>query len=302
MRREIGSRRPVVLTTDCGADMDDQWALAHLALTPEIDLRGVVTTHAPNLTAPAAETAARIAAEVLAQPPITVRPPVLAGSSAPLAGRDPRPNPGVDFLLERSRDHAPDDRLVVLMIGAATDVASAMLTDDTLAERIEIVAMAFDGWPDGGDAFNVRNDVLAWQVVLESPASVTVGDAAVTLRDLSLTRERARELFGDRGRAGPYLVHLLGDWLDAHPDLVRRVTGDAGSWPVWDEVVVAHLLGFTSSATYPRPVLRDDLSFVHPGPRKTSDLTIEWVTRIDSRSLWQHLGERLAPTQPTGPG
>ena len=43
------SPRAVLLTTDCGVDMDDQWAIVHLALHPAFDLRSVVTTHAPNL-------------------------------------------------------------------------------------------------------------------------------------------------------------------------------------------------------------------------------------------------------------
>ena len=42
-------RRAVVLTTDIGAETDDQWALAHLALSPEFDLRGIVTTHATTM-------------------------------------------------------------------------------------------------------------------------------------------------------------------------------------------------------------------------------------------------------------
>ncbi len=59
------SPRRVVLTTDIGAEVDDQWALAHLAVAPEIELRGVVTTHAPRLAVPAAHTAARVARDVL---------------------------------------------------------------------------------------------------------------------------------------------------------------------------------------------------------------------------------------------
>ena len=43
-------RRPVVLSTDCGCEMDDQWALALLALSPAIDLRAVVGAHCPGLT------------------------------------------------------------------------------------------------------------------------------------------------------------------------------------------------------------------------------------------------------------
>ncbi len=65
-------RRAVVVTTDIGAEVDDQWTLAHMALSPELDIKGVVTTHAPNLTAPAAETAATYARELVAKLPAQV--------------------------------------------------------------------------------------------------------------------------------------------------------------------------------------------------------------------------------------
>ena len=45
-------RKPIVVTTDIGAEVDDQWTLAHMALSPELEVKGVVTTHAPNLAAP----------------------------------------------------------------------------------------------------------------------------------------------------------------------------------------------------------------------------------------------------------
>ncbi|MBX6314550.1 MAG: hypothetical protein IRY99_16805, partial [Isosphaeraceae bacterium] len=61
MATEPAARRAVVVTTDCGASFDDQWALTHLALCPEFDLKGIVTTHAPNLPPPAAEASARAA-------------------------------------------------------------------------------------------------------------------------------------------------------------------------------------------------------------------------------------------------
>src|SRR5436305_14509306 len=74
------ARIPVVLTTDCGAEMDDQWALAHLALSPKIELRGIITTHAPSLARPAAATSAAVPPQGLAHLPLEQRPPALAGS------------------------------------------------------------------------------------------------------------------------------------------------------------------------------------------------------------------------------
>src|SRR4051812_1358309 len=66
--------RPVVVSTDIGAEVDDQWALAHLALSPAVELKGVVTTHAPSLPEPAADSAARVARELLDLLPIKDKP------------------------------------------------------------------------------------------------------------------------------------------------------------------------------------------------------------------------------------
>ncbi len=284
-------RRSVILTTDCGADMDDQWALAHLALCPELRLAGVVATHAPNLPAPAAASAAQFSREVLEYLPSRVRPTVIVGSNGPLGHDRSGASSGADFLIDRAHGHTTADRLLVLVAGAATDVAAALLRDETLGDRIEIVAMAFDGWPDSDDSFNVRNDPLAWRILLESRASIVVGDAAVTGRDLGMSRERAQRLLGDCPPAGPYLVGLLVGWLEAHSDLVRQVTGDATVWPVWDQVLVAHLLGMTTVETHQRPALRDDLSFDH---EPDTGQTIDWITAIDADRLWADLRLRLA--------
>lgn len=287
-------RRSVLLTTDCGAEMDDQWALAHLALSPGVRLTGVVTTHAPSLAHPAARTAARSANDVIDLLSLAARPPVVEGASTSLADRRPRPGRGAEFILECARNHTTLDPLVVLVLGAATDVATALLTDVSLGERIEIIAMAFDGWPAGGDQFNVRNDPLAWKILLGSTAPITVGDAEVAQRQLAMTRRRAQELIGDCGQVGAFLVRLLAEWLDAQPDLVQRVTGDANSWPVWDEVVVAHLLGLTTVSTYPRPDLRNDLGFDHPA---VTGWSIDWITGIASDRLWLDLRQRLRAAQ-----
>lgn len=281
------ARRAVVLTTDCGAEIDDQWALTHLALCPEFDLKGVVTTHAPSLRA---ETSARTARDILSGLLRSTNVPVLAGSSEPLRDRShPRRNPGVEFLLEQARGHTAEDPLVVLIIGAATDVASALLADPTWADRVSFVAMAFEGWPAGTDPWNVKNDIAAWQVVMASRAPLAVGDAAVTRRRLLMTRARARALLGGHGPAAEKLVALVQDWLDRHPDLAQDQAGRRDAWPIWDEVVTAHLLGLTTTKMFPRPRLRDDMTFDHAQDHGT----ITWITDIDEARLWADLVAKL---------
>src|SRR5207244_2948612 len=71
------ARRPVLLSTDCGCEMDDQWALALLALSPAFELRAVVGAHRPT---PAAAAAADHAREVLRRMNLREAPPILAGA------------------------------------------------------------------------------------------------------------------------------------------------------------------------------------------------------------------------------
>lgn len=292
--KDRAPRRAIVLSTDCGTEMDDQWALAHLALSPEFDLRGIVTTHAPNLAPPAAETSAKVAEQVLDHLPLLQRPPIYAGASFPLVDwATPNLNEGVDFLLRRSRDFSPENRLTVLVIGAATDIASALLADPTLEERIEIVAMGFQNQETGGDEWNVKNDVRAWQVLLNSRAPVVVGDATVCKRHLLMTGPRAHEMLAGCGKTGQYLADLLTDWLCAHPDTAEAVTERRDTWPIWDQVTVAHLLGWTISRPLPRPVLRDDLSFALVDVTAERDGTIRWITAVDETQLWYDLVRKL---------
>jgi inosine-uridine nucleoside N-ribohydrolase len=269
--------------------MDDQWTLAQLALAPELELRGVVTTHAPTprLPAPAAAASARCAREVLGHLPLKRKPAVFAGSSVPLASKgEPLRNDGVDFIIRESKPYSRGRRLALLVTGAGTDVASALLVDPKLADRVEVIAMGFSGWPKGGDEWNVKNDVHAWQVILDSGAPVVVGDAVTTARDLTVTREGARTLFASAGDAGRYLAGLHAAWLDSEAALCEQITGSRDAWPVWDQVTVAYLLNLTQSKKFPRPALRDDFRFVHGAAEAARGPAVTWVTSIDSGRLW----------------
>src|SRR5215203_5784382 len=280
----------VVLTTDCGAEIDDQWTLAHLALSPEVDLQAIITTHASSIRFSSA-TAAQHAAEVLARvsPGRLPSARVVAGSDLPLQDvRTPRKNAGVDLLLRLSREHSESSRLAVFIIGAGTDVASAILEDPSIVRRIAIVAMGFNDWPGGGDGFNVRNDPFAWQVILDAHVPVVIGSGAVTLRNLKLTRAEGSALMQSHGSVGGYLYGLFDDWLTQRAELVARLVAP-GTWAVWDEVVVAYALGMARGNEVPRPHLESNLSFSHPETARR----LTWLTEIDTQRFWLDLTGKI---------
>jgi purine nucleosidase len=193
------ARRPVLLSTDCGCEMDDQWALALLSLSPAFELRAVAGAHGPTLTAAATADHAR---EVLRQLDVTKSPPVVAGASGPMtAAGTPIESEGAQLLRREARRFDPQRRLAVLVIGPATDVASALLLEPALADRIEVIAVGFDRWPEGGDPWNVKNDVRAWQALLASRVPIVVGPIDTCVRHLTLTRAAAREMLSPAGAA-----------------------------------------------------------------------------------------------------
>jgi inosine-uridine nucleoside N-ribohydrolase len=282
-----GASRAVVVSTDCGADCDDQWAIAHLALIPTIDLKAIVTSHAPGLTPAAAAAKAR---EVLGTLGLDKAPRVIEGASAPLPRADsPRDTPGARTLIDEARGRSPRDRLTVVMIGAATDVASALLIDPSLADRIEVVAMGFESYPKGTDPWNVKNDVIAWRIVLESTVRLVVGDSVVSRRRLKMNPTEAKRVLPKDDPVSRMLIAELVRRLDENPALAEKETGEKRTWPIWDEVTVAYLLGLTKTKTVPRLRLLDDLTF----DQERSAGTIDWVTEIDRDALFRDLAHRI---------
>ncbi len=281
---------PVVLSTDVGNEIDDQWAITYLLTNPAFDVRGLMSAHAPSLRAPAGHTSYLILRDIVEKRlGMSAHPPVLEGASEPLADpHTPRPSAAVEFLLRASKDFGPSRRLNVLAIGAVTDLASAILQDPTLVNRIQVIDMGFRSWPAGGDDYNVLNDVEAMRVVMDSGVPLTVGSADVCRAGLSLSFEEARRMLGSRGPVGQWLWEEYQDWYfrSVKP---QRKNDFSKPWVIWDDVVLAYLLGQTTQTEYSRPRLKPDVSF-EPGQ---SDRTITWITGIDTKHFWAGFLEKL---------
>lgn len=280
----------MILSTDVGNEIDDQWAVVYMLTNPDFDVLGIISSQAPTLTPPAAHTTYLVLRdEVENRLRMTVHPPLFEGSSLPLLDpKSPRDDAGVDFMIESSKAFSSTNRLTVLTIGAATDVASALLEDRTMADRIRVVAMGFNGWPNGGNEFNVANDVAAWQVILQSDVPVVVGSGDVCRANLSLTLDDARKLVSDHGPVGRWLWDEFQAW---YYRFVKPVRSDDLSkpWVIWDIITLAYVEGLTQQEVHPRPILKNDVNFDHVQTTRT----ITWITSVDSKRLWPDFITRL---------
>jgi len=276
------SRVPIVLSTDVGNEIDDQWAIAYLLLQPKFQVLGVMSAQAPTITAPAGYTSYRILVDVV-ENRLGMRrhPPLVEGGSEPLESQSAgRRSPAVDFLIKASRPFSREQRLTVLMIGAATDVASAILIDSSIVDRIRVVQMGFTN-EDGGEEFNVANDVHAVQAILNSNVPLVIGPGNVCRASLSLTFDGARKLLSNHGAIGVWLWEEFQAWYFR---VVKpmRVNDFSKSWVIWDDITLAYVLGLTTQHVAPRPKMRDNMTF----ERVQTDRDVTWITDVDEGRLW----------------
>lgn len=292
-----GARIPVVLSTDVGNEIDDQWAVTYLLLQPRFDVLGVMSAHAPSISAPAGETSYRILVDVVENRlGMTAHPPLIEGGSRPMVNaKTPRPSPAVRFLIETSRRFTRDNRLTVLMIGAATDVASAIITDPTIVDRIRVIQMGFPN-EKGGEEFNIHNDVHAVAAILDSKVPLVIGPGNVCQASLSLTLDQARTMLAGHGAIGAWLWEEYQAWYYRYVKPLR-VDDFSKPWVIWDNIALAYVLGMTTQHTLPRASMRDDMSFA---PGRTGE-TITWITDVDEKRMWADFLSRIDAYQRTHP-
>ena len=276
------ARIPVVLSTDVGNEIDDQWTITYLLLQRRFEVLGVMSAHAQTITAPAGHTSYRILVDVVENRlGMKMHPPLIEGGSQPLENaKTPRSSPAVNFLIETSRRFSKDNRLTVLMIGAGTDIASAILTDPRIVERVRIVQMGFND-EEGGNEFNVANDVHAVRAILDSNVPLVIGSGKVCRASLSLTFDQAREMLAKRGAIGAWLWEEYQAWYFRYVKPLR-VNDFSKPWVIWDNITLAYVLGMTTQHTLPRPRLRDDMTF----EKVQTDQTVTWITDVDEQRMW----------------
>ena len=161
----------------------------------------------------------------------------------------------VEHLISRARASTPDDPLYVVAIAAISNVASALLVAPDIVDRIVVLWLgghALD-WPDARE-FNLRQDVGGAQVLFDSGVPlVLVPCAGVTSHLLTTVPEIERhvEPFGEIGR---FLAGRFKDYSDDHVGWSKEI---------WDMAPVGWLLdpAWVPTVIVPTPILTDQVTW-----------------------------------------
>lgn len=162
-----------IVHSDAYNEADDQYTIAHALMMEKFDVVGLIGGHFAkseisrvpnNKTADASFDEIQ---KILKLMKVTDKK-VFAGSNFPLENiSTPIRNEAVDFIIEEAmkEDKRP---LYIGLQGAITDLASAIIIEPEICNRMTAIWVGGGDYPEGEAEFNLRQDINAANVVFSS--------------------------------------------------------------------------------------------------------------------------------------
>ncbi len=299
----------VIVDNDFSGDPDDLFQLAHHLLSPSVEIPFVIASHlAPgdgfDPSSVQAENAARKVHELLAVMNLTDRVRVVTGSNVGLSSPlEPIRSAAAEAIIEEALREDTDLPLYVALGGGLTELASALLLEPAIAERLTAVwiggreheclavpppdgdTIEYNTNIDPNAAFTVFNysSVPLWQVPRDTFRQCLISWAEIE------TRVRP---------VGPLGAYLAGS-LDQVRELAAGWGTELGETYVLGDSPLVLLTALQSSferdpsssayVTMPTPrLLKEGLYQVNPAARP-----MRVYTRVDNRLMLEDFFAKL---------
>lgn len=166
-----------------------------------------------------------------------------------------REAPAVDDLIARAKAGSPDNPLYVIAIGAISNVASALIKAPEIIDRVVVVWLGGHAleWPDSVE-FNLMQDVGGAQVLFDSGVPLVLVPCMGVVSHLHSTVPEIERYVEPHGATGKFLAMRFKEYSDDH---------EAWAKEIWDMAAVAWLLDpdWAPSVLVPTPILTDQMTW-----------------------------------------
>lgn len=228
----------MVIDTDTYNEIDDQFALVYALLSPEkLSVEALYAAPFFNHRASSpGDGMEKSYEEILRLLQRLERPTenlAYRGSDGFLADYEhPYENDAVHDLVDRAMSSS--EPLYVVAIGALTNIASAILIEPKIIEKIIVVWLGGNAlhWPHTKE-FNLSGDVLAARLVLDCGVPLILIPCQGVTTHLRSTVSEIELYVEGKGAIGDYLAQTFKEYSDDH---------FAWSKEIWDVVAIAYLL------------------------------------------------------------
>ena len=282
----------VVLDTDAYNEIDDQFAIAYLLRSKEkLTTKAIYAApfHNSNSSGPldGMERSYNEILKILDLMGETCE--VFRGSGEYLKNEEtPVPSPAAEDLAHRAAAYSPEHPLYVVAIGAITNVASALLIDPSIAEKIVVVWLGGHAlhWQDTKE-FNLKQDIPAAQVIFNSGVAFVQIPCSGVCTEFSTTIPELEYYLGGKNDLCDYLVKITKEY--------NKKNVPAWSKIVWDVTAVAAIVKPETEdmVIIPTPYVTCDGRYAFDGARHH----YIYVRRIRRDPLYADLFRKLAEKQ-----
>jgi len=281
-----------VLDTDTYNEIDDRYAIAYLVRSADrIHLQAVYAAPFLNEKCTGPKNGMELSYEEILRlfslmGREDLNPLVIRGSEEYLPSeQQPVLSPAARDLAERAMHYTPEHPLYVIAIAAITNIASAILIQPEIIDRIVVIWLGGNAihWPNNRE-FNLYQDIAAARVVFGCGAALVQLPCMGVVSAFRTSGPELEAHLRGKNRLCDYLI-------DVTEEQVTRKHGLA-TWskPIWDVTAVGWLTGsFMQDVLIHSPIPEYDDRYSFDATR----YLIRYVYEIDRDALFGDLFEKL---------
>ena len=277
--------------TDVKNEADDHFAVVQALLSPKIENVGLIAAHyGIKEDIDSMQKSYDEIEVILEKMDFRGRVPIYHGAKQPLSDvHTPVDSEGARAIIEEAQKE--DERpLYVIFLGPLTDLASAYLLEPSIARRLTAIWIGGGKYPEGGDEYNLRNDIHAANVVLGSDIDLwQVPKNVYEMMAVSIAELEYR--VGCHGELGEFLCSQLNEHA-LTPKAVNSAFRSGESWVLGDSPAVGLILyeDRFSFDWVQAPQITEDMRYLHD----TSNRSIRVYRKIDSRMILEDMYAKIA--------
>jgi len=280
----------MVLDTDTYNEIDDQFALAYAYLSKDkLELEAVYAApYFNNRSTSAGDGMEKSYQEILRLLGMLGKSPegfAFRGSDRYLedAARPIRSEAALD-LIKKAQTATPDNPLYVVTVGCITNIASAILIEPKIIEKIVIVWLGGNSlyWPTQKE-FNLMQDVKAAQVVLNSGVPIVIMPCQPVVANFHTTIPELELYLKGKNKLSDYLLNSTVEYSGGR---------DTWSKVIWDVTAVAWLVNpsWIPTNIEHSPILTDQVTYSSDHSRHF----IRMATSLNRDAIFRDLFTKIA--------
>ncbi|MBL7112677.1 MAG: nucleoside hydrolase [Bacteroidales bacterium] len=267
-----GNNASIIIDADTGNEMDDLFAITRALLEDDIEVIGLTSAqwfNHPDATDSTVWVSQQLNDEILRNLKMTHIPHPM-GANGPLRyWGNPVPNrsPAANYIIKRADELPAGEKLNVVVLGAPTNLASALILKPEIAGKIKCYLMGLKYDPMlrvwNKNEFNTRNDLDAMDYLLNNEQLEMWIMTATTSAELVFTKEEIFEVM--EGKQGIWEM-LVNRWKSKFPDHQE--------WIMWDVAII-------------EAIIHPDLATVREiyVPDENTQRKVHVYTRINAKSM-----------------